>query len=220
MAMHKRKVIKIPGELPRLPVPEMLQMPPLQAVPYVKHGIERCGVTDEFIATIIKRYRDGAGILTLSKELDTTEETIKRWLYRAEEVHVLRVRRKTDDLQEKHAEKIYATEERILQKREDAADADLELSAKLRDTMQLILKELTPEKALKTKFKDLVDSLVKLIEKDRLLTNKSTANATQSVIQYITHLNTMPMAQRIQLAQATLVAKTAPKELLQPEDTN
>lgn len=216
--MVKKKVIKIPGELPRLPAPEMLQMSPIAAVPYVKHGIRRCGLSDELIATIIKRYRDGAGILTLSKELDITEETVKRWLYRAEEVHVLRVRRKTDDLNEKHVAKRHAAEERILQKKEEAADADLELSQKLRGVIDMILKKLTPEKADKAKFKDLVDALVKLIEKDRLLLNKSTANTTQSVVQYIAHLNAMPMAQRIQLAQATLVSHTP--ALPAPEEAN
>lgn len=204
--------MQIAGELPRLAAPDMLKLAPLAAVPYVKHRLfRRCRLSDETIAKLIKRYREGASVRTIGAELRIDDETVKRWLHRAEEVHVLRVRRKLDDKVEKFEAGRIEAEQRMLHKKEEAIDADLALAQRLRMKIDLVLNALTPEKASRAKWKDLVDSLAKLVEKERLLTNKSTANTTQNVVQYIAHLSTMPIAERMRLAEATLVQRTLPE---------
>lgn len=193
------------SKLPQLTVKEMLKLPPADCIKYVREGEERgaASIPDEAIATIIRRYREGASQRKISVELGVSTSTVFLWLERCEQHNIVHIRRLKEVKVGRLEEEAAQTEVRILKKKEALLDADAKLSNDIREKIEIVLKELTPEKAKTTKWKDLVDSLAKLVEKDRLLSNKSTSNS-QSVVQYITQLNTMPLADRQKMAQARL----------------
>jgi len=87
------------------------------------------------------------------------------------------------------------------------------MAERLREKAQQILESVDERSIKEAKLKDKVGSAVQLLTIERLITNKSTVNTShRSVVEHITRLNSMTVAEKMRLIEN----RGAPKE--DPED--
>jgi len=185
-----------------LTVPEAMALSPTKAAELLRKSsrIYPGSFTAKQLAHIIKRYREGASSYEISDELKERNKTVREWLQRAEQLHLLRIRRQGEVFEEKQLTKRLDREEERQRKQEEDEDKDLALAERLRERIESILDAITPAKISAAKLKDLTSSMSMFIEKYRLLTNKSTANtASQNIVHYITQLNTLSVADKVKM---------------------
>lgn len=189
--------------LPAKTPSEMEVLPAEEATTYLRnvYGYGRgTAVDDGVVSQIIKKYREGRTYRGIAEDLKLSTQTVKMYLQRAESLHIVRVRRGVETKAEEIAVREIAVRERKLELEGTRAEEDAKLAAAIRKEIWATLAEITPEKRQDAKFKDLVDGLCRLVEKERLISDKSTVNtATHSVIERITRLDSLSMKQQEEL---------------------
>lgn len=207
--MAKNKEKNTPIRYEDMAMAKCLVLPPYEAATYAVQGVEGVTLSLDFIALIIRRYREGASAPTIARELSIQEKLVRRWVFRANELNILKMR----DPGEETLEMTPVLERPKLEVDEDTDDR---LSAKMLDRADMILNAITPDKIETAKLKDLTGALSQLVTNSRLLANKSTSNTkTETVVQYLTKLNSMSVAERLKLAEARGdLALPAPAEVI------
>jgi len=188
--------------LPQLSAGDMARLSNKEALKYLRKEYGMAGLANADVYEIIKRYREGQCIPQISKEAVVSRSAISTWLRRAEELHILTIRRAGARVIEKAVTAKAISEANTAALVEKKVDADVKLAERLREKAQAILESVDEETIKKANLKEKVGSAVQLLTIERLLTNKSTVNTShRSVVEHITRLNLMTMADKVKLVK-------------------
>ena len=188
------------AHLPKLMAGDMARISNEDALKYLRKEYGMAGLDNADVYEIVKRYREGQGVRQIAKEIAVSTRAVNTWLLRAEELHILDVRRPGYDADAKAITAKAISEANTAALVEKKVDADVKMAEKLREKAQEILESVDDRTIKEAKLKDKVGSAVQLLTVERLLTNKSTVNTShRSVVEHISRLNSMTVAEKMKL---------------------
>jgi transposase len=189
-------------KLPKLMPGDMVRISNEDALKYLRQEYGTAGLDNADVYEIIKRYRDGQGVRQIAKEVAVSTSAVNTWTRRAEELHILSIRRPGSDAIEKAVTAKAISEANTAALVEKKVDADIKMAERLREKAQQILESVDERSIKEAKLKDKVGSAVQLLTIERLITNKSTVNTShRSVVEHITRLNSMTVAEKMRLIE-------------------